>query len=190
MSLRARTAKALNTATAMLRARGVTTEETSRDLAEGLIHGPDCTVKVFAETIGEDAGGKIGINHVRDELRRRPVSLLICISGDGGTPFLQGRISEFANEGITVEVFRVAEVLQNITEHALVPKHTRVSGEKLQTLLREHGVTDVSHLPRLLASDPVVRFHGWQSGDVVSIDRQELGDNGMIQVCLALRLVS
>ena len=87
-------------------------------------------------------------------------------------------------------MFRVAEMLRNITKHSLVPRHQLLVGERLAEIMKKHGIEDTQYLPRLLTSDPVVRFHGWKRGDVIAIDRQELGDSGLVQACLALRQVN
>jgi len=58
-----------------------------------------------------------------------------------------------------------------ITEHELVPKHEVLGPEEVKALLEEYKIT-LNELPRILASDPVVREIGARPGDVLKITRR------------------
>ena len=74
------------------------------------------------------------------------------------------------NTQIQVEVFSLGELVVNITEHELVPKHIILSDEEKQTLLKKYRLKE-SQLPKILTSDPVARFLGLVKGQVVKIIR-------------------
>ncbi|KAF5200306.1 DNA-directed RNA polymerases I, II, and III subunit RPABC1 [Thalictrum thalictroides] len=93
-----------------------------------------------------------------------------------GILIIQTKVSSFAktfvNEGRgTLEVFEEAELLVNITEHKLVPKHELLTPEQKKAVLEEYTVKEFQ-LPRILKSDPVARYFGLQRGQVVKITRE------------------
>ncbi|BFU19051.1 RNA polymerase Rpb5 domain containing protein [Entamoeba histolytica HM-1:IMSS-B] len=63
------------------------------------------------------------------------------------------------------------ELIVNVTHHILVPQHILLSPEEKQELLKKYQVKE-SQLPRLLTSDPISKYYGFQRGDVVKIIRK------------------
>ena len=64
---------------------------------------------------------------------------------------------------IEVELFSILEMQYNILEHAFVPKH-----EYVQTIK-----SNKMKYPILLRTDPVSRFMGFKTGDIVRIYRKD-----------------
>jgi DNA-directed RNA polymerase subunit H len=58
----------------------------------------------------------------------------------------------------------------NVLEHELVPKHEILSEEEKKELLKKYNITE-KQLPKILASDPVVKAIGAKPGDVIRIIR-------------------
>lgn len=50
------------------------------------------------------------------------------------------------------------------TKHVLVPKHELVDPKS------DHGV-DIKNAPRILSTDPIVKYYGWVPGDLIKITR-------------------
>ena len=67
--------------------------------------------------------------------------------------------------GLKVEFFHVDFLQFNPTKHELVPIH-ELAPEEEQKDLRK------GELPMLLSHDPMVRFYGYEKGDIVKITRK------------------
>lgn len=63
-----------------------------------------------------------------------------------------------------IELFSLDELQFNITTHALVPPHTKV---------KKNSKVSCAHYPIIRTTDPIVRFYGFEVGDVIRIARPE-----------------
>lgn len=85
---------------------------------------------------------------------------------------------------VFIQIFEKKTLYYDVTEHFLVPKHTRISKrnpEKIQKIYDEYFINKPTKLPKILVSDPVAKFIGLEIGDLVEIDRVE---TKMIRVCV------
>mmetsp|Transcript_6779 Transcript_6779/g.11951 ORF Transcript_6779/g.11951 Transcript_6779/m.11951 type:complete len:212 (+) Transcript_6779:111-746(+) len=69
-----------------------------------------------------------------------------------------------------IEVFKESELLVDITDHELVPKHEVLSQEEKDFLMQRYNLTD-SQLPRMYTTDPITRYFGLVRGQVVKVIR-------------------
>ncbi|MET1123855.1 MAG: DNA-directed RNA polymerase subunit H [Archaeoglobaceae archaeon] len=60
-----------------------------------------------------------------------------------------------------------------LQDHILVPKHEVLSKEEAEELLKLLGVSK-EQLPKIKASDPIVKEIGAKPGDIVKITRESL----------------
>lgn len=79
-------------------------------------------------------------------------------------------INVVEEHGIKIDVFLEDDLLVNIAEHNLVPKHEILTKEESQTLLKSYKVNE-NQLPRILRNDPMAKYLGLRKGDVVRIIR-------------------
>jgi DNA-directed RNA polymerase I, II, and III subunit RPABC1 len=67
-----------------------------------------------------------------------------------------------------VEIFKIADLLVNITKHVLKPKHHVLTDQEKQKLLQQYSI-DEKQLPRLLKKDAIAKYYGLEKGQVVKV---------------------
>lgn len=98
-----------------------------------------------------------------------PVRRAILVVEDKLTSKARTAIAEIQSKW-KIEHFKLSELLVDITEHVLVPKHQVLSEEDKQALLDRYKLQE-HQLPRIQLTDPVARFYGMSRGQVVKIVR-------------------
>lgn len=115
---------------------------------------------------------KIGIKTVKNYCQRMQeenITRAIIVVQQGMTPSAKQALIDMAPKYI-LEQFLEAELLINITEHELVPKHILLTPEEKAELLSRYKLKE-SQLMRIQAGDPVARYFGLKRGQVVKIIR-------------------
>jgi DNA-directed RNA polymerase I, II, and III subunit RPABC1 len=79
-------------------------------------------------------------------------------------------IAKGTDGAISIEVFQESELLVNVTQHVFVPKHRVLTQDEKYQLLERYKVV-TRQLPCILKTDPVARYLGLESGDIVKILR-------------------
>jgi len=97
------------------------------------------------------------------------VARAIIVVQQGMSSFARQAMSEMAPK-YKLEMFKETELMVNITEHSLVPKHIKQTKEEKKQLLERYKLKE-SQLPRIQSNDPVARYFGLERGDVVKIIR-------------------
>lgn len=70
-----------------------------------------------------------------------------------------------------IEKFEYQELIFDITQHRLFFPHRRLSRQEVQAIKAK--IPDLQSLPKLLKSDPVCRFLGFEKNDVIEIRRPD-----------------
>jgi DNA-directed RNA polymerase I, II, and III subunit RPABC1 len=116
---------------------------------------------------------KVGIKAVKtyvERMKAENVFKAIIVYKTAIGPFAKQAIREVSQRGFKIEYFRDAELLVDITEHKLVPTHTVLSDTQKQELLVRYRLKP-SQLPRIQQNDPIARYLGLKTGQVVKITR-------------------
>eukprot|EP01098_Paradermamoeba_levis_P009221 TRINITY_DN3829_c0_g1_i2.p1 TRINITY_DN3829_c0_g1~~TRINITY_DN3829_c0_g1_i2.p1 ORF type:complete len:209 (-),score=77.69 TRINITY_DN3829_c0_g1_i2:265-891(-) len=115
---------------------------------------------------------KVGVKPIRryyERMKEEKVHKAIIVVQTSLTHFAKQVLSEFAPR-FTLEYFTEGELLVNITDHILVPKHVVLTKEEKHALLTRYKLKE-TQLPRIQVRDPVARYLGLQRGNVVKIIR-------------------
>jgi len=116
---------------------------------------------------------KVGVRPIRsycEKMKEQQVQKAIIVVQQGMSSFAKQALAEMAPK-FRLEQFTETELLVNIIEHSLVPKHTRLSKEEKRALLDKYKMKE-SQLPRIQIQDPVARYYGLERGEVVKIIRK------------------
>ncbi|KPI89979.1 putative DNA-directed RNA polymerase II [Leptomonas seymouri] len=85
---------------------------------------------------------------------------------------LSGRMDEATGEALlTIQVFEEEALAFNVVRHETVPHHVAFSEAEAEEFLATHKL-NISQLPRMLESDPLVQYLGLQRGSIVHITRE------------------
>eukprot|EP00037_Helgoeca_nana_P025527 m.281037 g.281037 ORF g.281037 m.281037 type:complete len:220 (-) comp26976_c1_seq24:5437-6096(-) len=116
---------------------------------------------------------KVGIADVRtilESVNDEAVSGAVVVVQAGMTPSAKKAITDAHHSICKIEAFDEAELIVNITEHTMVPKHKLLTPDEKKELLERYKLKE-HQLPRIKVSDPVARYYGLTRGQVVKIIR-------------------
>ena len=71
---------------------------------------------------------------------------------------------------ITCEIFKISELMINITEHVLVPKHIVLTNQEGDKVLQSYCAKK-KDMPLILSNDPMARYYNMKPGNIVKIIR-------------------
>ena len=150
----------------MLRERGyaVTPMETSEDFKPVMTATHRRASRVAVYTV---AGAKVGVRDTRrivEDAVESGVDHIIVIHEHGITPFARGEIGK---SDLRVELFPADFFGFHLTRHILVPPHRLVTPSERRLVADKYGI---DRLPRLVSTDPVVRWLDLPRGAIVSIE--------------------
>lgn len=119
---------------------------------------------------------KVGVKPIKKALERMQqenVNRAVMVVQQGLTSFAKQALNNSVNSTggkFKIEQFNEKELLINITEHILVPKHSLLTQIEKKELLRKYKLKE-TQLPRIQSKDAVSRYFGLNRGDVLKIER-------------------
>ena len=118
---------------------------------------------------------KVGVKPIRTyrtTMTEEKIKHGIIIVKEGITSFANGEIQAASrlDEPLFLETFSENELVVDITEHELVPKHELLTTNDKNKLLETFSIKDIQ-LPKILSNDPISRYFGAKKGQVFKITR-------------------
>lgn len=139
---------------------------------------------------------KLGVKHIREQItdmETNGINDAIIVSKGPLTSSAVKTVMASININVQpitkrryVQIFEQAELVVNVTEHILVPKHELLSEDEKVELLKRYKLK-AQQLPRMKVTDPVAKYYGLFRGQVVKITRTESPTAGRY---VSYRLVS
>mmetsp|Transcript_123569 Transcript_123569/g.357344 ORF Transcript_123569/g.357344 Transcript_123569/m.357344 type:complete len:213 (-) Transcript_123569:29-667(-) len=115
---------------------------------------------------------RVGVKPIRvlaEKMDEKGIKEAILVVRQPLTPLARTAVQE-AMSKMRIEVFAENELIVNITDHELVPKHVPLSDEEKRQLLDRFKLKP-TQLPRMQITDPVARYFGCQRDQVMKIIR-------------------
>lgn len=134
----------------------------------------DCITVPGILSVNIIAEPKVGVNHmkeIRAMLESKRLQHTIIVYNQSITSFAKQFIDEMIRDDIRVEIFKQTELYFNITKHELVPKHTLLTPDEKNTLVKTLRIIP-TQLPHIKRTDAMAKYMGLAKGDVVKIDRK------------------
>lgn len=107
---------------------------------------------------------RVGVKQLRLWTEGRVQDKTIIVSLDGPTAFTR---KEAETMGHQVQFFTFLDLSVNITRHALVPVHEKVTRAMVPVSL----TASCSELPILASTDKVAQYYAYEPGDIIRITR-------------------
>ncbi len=97
-------------------------------------------------------------------MQEEKISRAVIVVQVGMTPSAKQSLVDMAPK-YTLETFREAELMINVTSHELVPEHVVMTPDEKKELLIRYKLKE-HQLPRIQQSDPIARYYGLKRGQV------------------------
>jgi DNA-directed RNA polymerase I, II, and III subunit RPABC1 len=124
------------------------------------------------------------LNNLHETTKQLEIRNVIYISDKITPPAKKTIANDIVNLGVNITIFNFSEMEINKTKHELVPKHILLIKEKEEELLKAYKITK-NQLPKIYTTDPIVKYYGWNVGQIVKIIRK----NGSVYYrCIVLGL--
>lgn len=165
--------RVLKTCMEMLRDRGYTVVNDCRTIGditykmqenEPIVYGEHATeANVFLFFHNEE---RIGVKQLRNWNEAHSDSTIIIVSLEGPTAFTK---KEAEHNYKNIQFFSFQNLCVNVTKHALVPKHEKLSSKEVDTLNVQ--VSNDEEWPKLYTNDAIAQYYNYRPGDIIKITR-------------------
>lgn len=117
---------------------------------------------------------KVGIKSIRtliDKMTQEGLTHAICVFTQPPTPFARRFLVNLHHESdLHIEYFFSYELIFDITQHKLMPKHGRLTEAEKQALIHRYGKEEHCY-PKIQLNDPMARYLGLKIGDMIRVER-------------------
>lgn len=131
---------------------------------------------------------KMGVETLTDvihELDSKKTKTGIIITPKELSPSAKKQLERLVNYNI--QVFIEYELGYDPTEHYLTPEHIALTKDEQREFLVKNNIS-IDQLPILLDTDPIAKYYGYKSGQVIKINRINMYDT-LVQKSLSYRAV-
>lgn len=97
--------------------------------------------------------------------------LMIIIKDEPNDTMMENIKDIWVSENIYVSLLNIKRLQFNILKHNLVPKHTLLSLDEKNQLMKNYNIMDYSQIPDISFFSPVSIVLGIRPGDIVKIER-------------------
>lgn len=142
----------------------------TRESMSILAANPFTNQSIYIEFCGKE---KLGVEQIKEfgaRIFRQEIYNGVLVIKGSVTTLCKQAISEFAEAGTYIEIFEEKELIVNITEHELVPKHVILNNDEKTALLSKYRLKE-NQLPKILLIDPIAKYLGLRRTQVVKIIR-------------------
>lgn len=113
------------------------------------------------------------MSYIRTLMSEKNALNLIMVANNNATPKVSSVLEIL---GHNAQLFSEEELLFNVTRHQLVPKHTLVTGEEREQILKTFttlpdGKQHIDLLPGMFTNDAIVKYYNFRVDDLIRIDR-------------------
>ena len=102
-------------------------------------------------------------------------TLIIITKDKSSRDTLMAEVKQlWAEESIYINIIDIMSLQFNVLEHEMVPKHTKLTEEKIIAFKKRYNVLDNSNIPEISRFDPVAIAIGLRPGDICEIIRPSI----------------
>jgi len=146
------------------------------------------TYVYFAPLTTKEKQGVSVVNAFIDTSVEMGANVGIIITNEGFTSDARKTLDTLTEP--IIQVFFDHQLYINPTTHMMTPRHTRLSPEERRSFLTKYKLQPRQILV-ISIDDPIVRYYGWNVGDIIKIERFNLATNKtMVKSSIAYRIVS
>jgi len=109
--------------------------------------------------------------HIEKVLDNKTDTLIIIIKQEINQT-LMNILNEFWDKNkVFIIIFTMERLLFNILQHQYVPKHTILTEDEKNEVIKKYNIVNIKQLPDISRFDPVAQAIGMRPGDVCCIER-------------------
>lgn len=81
-------------------------------------------------------------------------------------------VSDVLKANYACQFFTEKQLSYNTIQHNMVPKHRLLNEQEKIKVLNDLRIS-INHMPQILIEDPVIKWYGWSTGNIVEISRTD-----------------